>query len=90
MNIEIPSNIFHMQPTLEISPSNRPEADPGGRANLRLKSAVASILGLQDPILLKACTFVSYVLLNCAGSSLCEGTITRSGESLRVCLSNWV
>ena len=58
MNIEIPSNIFHMQPTLEISP-NSPEADPGGRASLRRKSAAASMLAVQVRILLRASSFVS-------------------------------
>lgn len=79
-----------MQPTLDISPSNSPEADPGGRASLRRKSAAASMLGLQVRILLRAWTFVCCVVLNCAGSGLCEGIITRSGESLRLCLPNWV
>ena len=84
MNTEIPSNIFHMQATLEISSSNSPEADPGGRASLRRKSVAASMLGMQVRILLRAWTFVSCAVLNCAGGGLCEGTITRSGESLRL------
>ena len=41
VNIQIPSNISHMQATLEISPSTSPEADPSGRASLSRKSAAA-------------------------------------------------
>jgi hypothetical protein len=90
MNIEIPSNIFHMQPTLKISPSNSPEADPGGRASLRRKLAAASMLGLQVRILLRTWNFVSCVVLYYAGSGLCEGMITPSEESFLLCLPNWV
>ena len=90
VNIQIPSNIFHTQATLEISPSTSPEVDRGGRASLSRKSAAAPMLGMQVRILLRAWTFVPCVVLNCAGGGPCEGTITRSGESLRLRLPNWV
>jgi len=90
VNIQIPSNIFHMQTTLEISLSTCPEVDPGGHASLSLKSAAVSMLGMQVKILLRVWNFVSCVVLNCAVGDLCEGTIPRSGDSLRLLLPNWV
>ena len=61
MNIEVLSNIFHMKPKPEISPSNSPEADPHSRASQRRKSAAAQMLGLQVRSLLRARNFVSCV-----------------------------
>jgi hypothetical protein len=55
---------------------------------LRRRSAAALLLGSRVWIPLRAWVFVScvYVLLPCVGRGLCEGLITLTEESYRVCL----